>query len=244
MFRTVVPLATVMVVAACAAPTAAPPDEQVATLTTSTSAVPASTPVGTTATGGAMVALNRLAVKGRAPKTGYSREMFGPSWKDVDRNGCDTRNDILRRDLRNVVFKTGSKCLVYTGILADPYTGKTIYFVRGPNSADVQIDHVVALSNAWQTGAQKLTLTTRERLANDPLNLLAADGSANMSKSDSDAATWLPPNKKFRCAYVARQVAVKARYQLWVTQAEKTAIANVLKTCPSQPLPTGGLAPQ
>jgi hypothetical protein len=96
----------------------------------------------------------------------------------------------------------------------------------------------VALSDAWQKGAQKLSFASRVQFANDPLNLLAVDGPTNSSKGDSDAATWLPPNKAYRCAYVARQVAVKRKYQLWVTSAERDAIARVLKACPGQKLPT------
>lgn len=177
--------------------------------------------------------LDMLPVKGRAPKTGYDRAQFGPAWKDTDRNGCDTRNDILRRDLKNVESKPGTNnCVILSGTLNDPYTGAEIGFRRGKyTSSLVQIDHVVALSNAWQTGAQQLSQPQREALANDPDNLLAVDGAANMAKSDGDAATWLPPNKGFRCAYVSRQVQVKSKYGLWVTPAEKQAIIRVLKTC-------------
>lgn len=177
--------------------------------------------------------LDMLQVKGRAPKTGYDRAQFGPAWKDTDRNGCDTRNDILRRDLKNVESKPGTNnCVILSGTLNDPYTGVEIGFRRGKyTSSLVQIDHVVALSNAWQTGAQQLSQPQREALANDPDNLLAVDGAANMAKSDGDAATWLPPNKGFRCAYVSRQVQVKSKYGLWVTPAEKQAIIRVLKTC-------------
>jgi Protein of unknown function (DUF1524) len=182
----------------------------------------------------ALTQLETLPVKGRAPKTGYTRAQFGPAWKDVDRNGCDTRNDILRRDLTTT---TGTGCRVLTGTLTDPYTGARITFVRGPNSADVQIDHIVALGNAWVTGAQQLTDTQREQFANDPLNLMAVDGPTNGAKSDGDAATWLPPRKPHRCAYVSRQVAVKARYRLWVTAAEKTAIKKVLNSCPNASAP-------
>ena len=103
---------------------------------------------------------------------------------------------------------------------------------------EVQIDHVVALSDAWQKGAQKLSLTSRTAFANDPLNLLAVKGRLNSQKGDGDAATWLPPLKSYRCAYVARQVAVKAKYSLWVTTAEKAAIKSILDKCPGQLLPT------
>jgi hypothetical protein len=187
----------------------------------------------------ALAALAALPVKGRAPKTGYDRAQFGPAWTDVDRNGCDTRNDILARDLTDETFKPGTRdCVVLTGVLADPYSGRTILFQRGADTSDaVQIDHVVALSDAWQKGAQALDPGRRTAFANDPLNLLAVDGPLNMQKSDGDAATWLPPDKGFRCAFVARQIAVKAGYGLWVTQAEHDAMGRVLATCPEEPLP-------
>ncbi len=179
-------------------------------------------------------ALGELDVKGRAPKTDYSRDQFGGDWAIA--NGCDTRNIILNRDLTNVV--TNDKCQIESGALIDPYTGKTIDFKRGAaTSGDIQIDHVVALSDAWQKGAQQLSPDDRKALANDPLELLAADGPANQQKSDGDAATWLPPNKAFRCRYVARQIAVKQKYKLWVTTAEKDAMASVLSQCPLEILP-------
>lgn len=181
--------------------------------------------------------LETLAVKGRAPKTGYDRELqFGAAWADVDQNGCRTRDDILGRDLISVVLN--GSCSVQTGTLLDPYTGHTIPFARGEQSVLVQIDHVVALSNAWQTGAQSLSFEERLLFANDPLNLLAVDGEMNQQKADGDAATWLPPNKGFRCAYVARQVTVKAAYHLWVTPPERDAIARILESCPAQPAAT------
>ena len=203
-----------------------------------TAPAPTSTAAASTApTGSAAAALAGLAVKGRAPKTGYDRVGdFGQAWADVDRNGCDTRNDILDRDLADVA-RAGS-CKVLTGVLVSPYTGATIHFVRGAGTSElVQIDHVVALSDAWQTGAQQLTPTKRRALANDPLNLLAVDGRSNTQKSDADAASWLPAQKSYRCAYVARQIAVKAKYTLWVTSAEKTAMLGVLSTCPGETLP-------
>jgi hypothetical protein len=199
------------------------------------------------ATGGPALASTVLAglpVKGRAPKTGYSRDAFGPAWADVDRNGCDTRNDILKRDLTQRVVRPHTHgCVVIGGLLADPYTRTVIRFAKADASA-VQIDHVVALSDAWQKGAQSLPAARRRQLANDPLNLLAVDGRANQQKGDGDAATWLPANAAFRCAYVARQVAVKAGYGLWVTAAERDAIAGILRRCPSQAVPAlAALAP-
>ncbi|WHP16061.1 HNH endonuclease family protein [Cellulomonas sp. ES6] len=176
--------------------------------------------------------LDALPVKGRAPRTGYDRDRFGPAWADVDRNGCDTRNDVLARDLTDVTFEPGTHdCVVLSGTLADPYSGATVAFERGPRSADVQIDHVVALSDAWQKGAQQWDAERRRQFANDPANLLAVDGPTNGAKGDGDAATWLPPSTGYRCAYVARQVRVKAAYGLWVTRAEHDAIDRTLDGC-------------
>ena len=180
-----------------------------------------------------------LQVKGRGPVNDYDRAAFGQAWLDVDRNGCDTRNDILRRDLLDVVVKPGTNgCAVLTGTLLDPYSGQTIHFVRGAStSSAVQIDHVVPLADAWQKGARTWSDDQRAQFANDPLNLLAVDGSLNQGKSAGDAATWLPPNRAYRCAYAARIVAVKVKYRLWVTQAEHGALRRVLSACPDQSLP-------
>jgi hypothetical protein len=186
--------------------------------------------------GSALKALDKIPVKGRAPATGYTRAKFGTAWKDTDHNGCDQRNDVLRRDLTSETFRAGTHgCVVITGTLADKYTGKTISFRKSSASA-VQIDHVVALENAWVTGAYRWSEEKRTELATDPLNLLAVDGSTNESKGSGDAATWLP-RKSYRCAYVARQVAVKTKYGAWMTSAEHKAIEGVLSTCPDQKLP-------
>ncbi len=185
-------------------------------------------------------ALDVLEIKGRAPKTDYSRKQFGEGWASAE--GCNIRNKILERDLSDVQTVSSTDCTVLAGILDDPYTGETIEFTKGEStSSEVQIDHVVALSDAWQKGAQLLSAQTRTQLANDPLNLLAVDGPTNIKKGDSDAASWLPPNKSYRCRYIARQIAVKRKYQLWVTLAERDAIKQVLQSCPSQtlPAPTG-----
>ena len=187
----------------------------------------------------AIAVLETIAVKGRAPKTGYTRDQFGQAWADVDRNGCDTRNDILKRDLTGIIYKPGTRnCVVASGTLADRYSGETINFVRGNvTSMDVQIDHVVALSNAWQTGAFKLSAEQRKALAKDPMNLFAVKGRLNSQKGDGDAATWLPPLKSFRCTYVAQQIAVKAKYSLWVVAPEKAAMLTILAKCPAQKVP-------
>ena len=183
--------------------------------------------------------LAALPVKGRAPMTGYDRALFGQAWSDdVDveggHNGCDTRNDILRRDLTDLVIKPNTNgCVALSGTLFDEYTGDTVPFLRGQTTSDdVQIDHVVALADAWQKGAQQLTIERRRDLANDPVNLQAVEGPVNQSKGSGDAATWLPPEKSYRCTYVARQITVKSTYGLWVTQAEHDAMAGVLAECP------------
>jgi hypothetical protein len=211
------------------------------TTTTTTTTVTSSTTTTTTAAppvpGTALGALGTLPVKGRAPKTGYDRDQFGPSWADVDRNGCDTRNDILNRDLASKQWRPNTHdCVVVAGTIVDPYTGRVIQFEKARAIA-LQIDHVVALSDAWQKGAQSLSPAERLEFANDPVNLLAVDGPTNASKGDGDAATWLPPNRSFRCAYAGRQIAAKARYRLWVTAAERDALARILSACPGEPLP-------
>jgi hypothetical protein len=179
--------------------------------------------------------IETLAVKGRAAKTGYDRSSFS-HWRDPDRNGCDARNDILRRDLTNLLIKSDSNgCKVLGGVLADPYSGKNIDFVFGASLID--IDHVVALSNAWQTGAFQFTSEIRLQFANDPLNLLAVSASLNRQKGDGDAATWLPPTKSYRCQYVARQIAVKKKYGLWITKPEKVAMSTLLAKCPKEEIP-------
>ena len=176
--------------------------------------------------------IEKLEVKGRAPKTGYSRSAFGPQWSDVDRNGCDTRNDILKRDLTSIVFRERTRdCVIEKGVLSDPFSGQTIEFQRGEKTSSlVQIDHVVSLSNAWQTGIFQMSQRARTNFANDPLNLLAVKGSLNSQKGDGDAATWLPPNKPFRCSYVSRQIQVKVKYGLWLTKPEKEAILRILQS--------------
>lgn len=174
-------------------------------------------------------ALPLLSVKGRAPLTDYDRDLFGTPWSDVNDNGCDTRNDILRRDL---IGKVVEDCIVLSGVLNDPYSGQQVMFTRGPvSSMDVQIDHVVALANAWQTGAKYWSDEKRELFANDRRNLLAVWGDLNLQKRDGDAATWLPPKKSFRCTYVSMQILTKQRYDLWVTPPENQAMVRTLDSC-------------
>lgn len=175
--------------------------------------------------------LEQLEVKGRAPKTGYTREEFYGGWPTVD--GCSLRQRIIKREFGDTAVLDG--CNVIAGEFDEPYTGEHMVFTEKSQISKIQIDHVVALSDAWQKGAQNLSAETRYEIATDPLNLLAVDGPANNQKSDGDAATWLPSNKKFRCQYVARQISVKYKYHLWVTDAEKQAMKNVLENCPTEP---------
>ncbi len=176
--------------------------------------------------------LENLAVKEKDKSTKYYRKLFYDDWSTTSL-GCNMREAILARDLQETVLKG---CKVQSGVLDDPYTGKTIVFQRGPEtSSDVQIDHVVALSNAWSTGAFAFDQATRYAISQDPLNLIAVDGPANQEKSDQDAADWLPSNESFQCEYVARQISVKYKYELWVTPQEKQAMRQVLEKCPEEP---------
>ena len=175
----------------------------------------------------------RVIEKGSEPVPQYSRDQFGQRWADVDRNGCDTRNDVLKRDLRDLQMKRSSpQCVVVSGVLDDPYTGRQIDFQRGEDSSEaVQIDHVVALANAWKSGAWQWDAVRRQDFANDPFNLLAVDGAANQDKGASSADQWLPSNSAYQCAYVQRQIAVKVSWGLGVTRAEKKAMTSVLERC-------------
>ncbi|MER7486398.1 HNH endonuclease family protein [Streptomyces sp. NPDC126497] len=167
-----------------------------------------------------------VATKGRGPRTGYDRDEFGYAWMDtadgvpLARNGCDTRNDVLRRDGQEVRFRSGSDCVVVAMTLDDPYTGTTIEW-RKQEAAEVQIDHVVPLSYSWQMGASRWPEAKRERLANDTLNLIPVQGRANSAKGDSGPATWLPPDKRIRCAYAVRFAQVAVKYEMPVTAADK-----------------------
>ncbi|QRV01546.1 HNH endonuclease [Arcanobacterium phocisimile] len=169
-----------------------------------------------------------------APK--YQRSDFGPAWSDVDHNGCDTRNDILTRDLQHLTYKNGThNCVVTHGDFIEPYTGLHTEFQRGrETSALVQIDHVVALADAWQSGAWTWTAAKREQFANDPLNLLAVDADQNQEKGAAHAGQWLPENRSFHCAYVTRQVDVKAKWGLSMTQRERATIERILSACSKQ----------
>lgn len=180
-------------------------------------------------------ALGRLVVKDQVSREGYSREQFSPGWAVI--SGCDMRNRILQRDLVEVALDDDG-CTVLEGVLEeDPFTGERIVFKYGQGTSDdIHIDHLVAVSDAWAKGAQELPYERRHEFYNDPLNLLAVDGAANMDKENKDAADWLP-REEYRCRFIARQIAVKIKYRLWVTRRELNAMKRVLQTCPQQPLP-------
>ncbi|WP_149828695.1 HNH endonuclease family protein [Streptomyces tailanensis] len=170
--------------------------------------------------------IEELSTKGRGPKTGYDRDEFGYAWMDtadgvpLARNGCDTRNDLIRRDGQNLRFRAGSDCVVIAMTLDDPYTG-TIIEWRKQKATEVQIDHVVPLSYSWQMGSSRWPEAKRKQLANDVLNLIPVQGRANSAKGDSGPASWLPPSKPIRCAYAVRFAQVAIKYEMPVTAADK-----------------------
>lgn len=161
----------------------------------------------------------------------YDRSgMFGNDWAyDFDGNGCKTRDDILARDLTDVAR---DKCQVNSGVLNDPYTGKTIDFRRGPaTSGKVQIDHIIPLGWATKQGALDWTQEEREAFANDPINLRAMDGPQNGSKSDQGPGSWMPPNAAFHCDYAQSWVTVASTYGLSMNAADAAKIESVLASC-------------
>lgn len=205
---------------ASATPQSTPTQESAAP--TATSSTPAST---------GNVALTYTVVPDFVKDGSYDRTAFGTPWKDVDHNGCDTRNDILKRDLTNIVYKAGDDCVIMSGTLNDPYTGKVIDFERGPKSALLQNDHRVPLSYAWNAGARNWTDEEREAIANDPENLVMVDGEANRIKSDSGPGEWMPPRAAEACSYVEGFVKVIEKYKLNVQQSDDVKIREVLATC-------------
>ena len=171
----------------------------------------------------------------------YRRAAFGEAWDDDNdapggHNGCDTRNDILNRDLVDKTYVSIKRCpdAVATGILRDPYTNATIAFTRGNQvGAAVQIDHIVPLALAWDMGARDWSDAMRIRFANDPANLLAVAGQANQDKGDQEPATWMPPNHAFWCQYAMQFIAVARGYGLAVDQASAQELREAAATCPA-----------
>lgn len=168
----------------------------------------------------------------------YNRDAFGQRWSDdvaveFGHNGCDTRNDILGRDLVDVTYKEGTRnCVVLTGTLHDAYTGQTVAFQRGEGTSDlVQIDHVVPLANAWYAGAYLWGEERRRAFANDPLNLQATTKETNQGKKALTADKWLPPSEEYHCAFATRVVEVKTRYGLGVSNKERVVLRDALDSC-------------
>jgi len=219
-------------------------------------------PEGTLDRAAAVTALQSLPVAPASPLPGYDRDcspghgcVFGPAWSDdVDvgggHNGCDTRNDLLNRDLQAGQvggtpvpkrYREPGLCVVVEGVLDEPYTGKAIHFTK--DRADlVQIDHVVALAAAWRAGAAGWNPQQRRNFANDPRNLLVVDGPTNQGKGDSTADEWLPPNSGYHCEYARIVITVKSQYGLAVTAAEQAALKAVLDRCspPALTVPSTG----
>ena len=195
-------------------------------------------PAGTLDPSAASAALAGLQVAEKTPLDGYERGcgegegcVFGPAWADVDRNGCDQRNDVLHRDLTDVQVREGTQgCVVVAGVLDDPYTGAVVPFVKA-DAALVPIDHVVPLAAAWAQGAAEWTPEERAFFANDVANLIATTRAENSSKGDSTAEEWVPPDPTYGCSYGTVVVTVKHDYALSVTPAEAVALEDLLATC-------------
>lgn len=182
-----------------------------------------------TGSAGQMLAELRVAAPGSMD--GYERDSFGWRRLDPDRNGCDSRNDALRAGLTQLQVKPGTRgCKVTAGVLEDPYSGRRVQLpIR-----EYQVDHVVSLAAAYRSGAALWSIQQRRQFSNDPLNLVVTTQEMNRAKADHDAADWLPPNEGYRCVFVARQITVKHRYKLSVTDSERVAMRAVLATCPDQ----------
>lgn len=185
-------------------------------------------------------AFGGLRVIGARPPhdSGYQREAFGSAWTDDTQaagagNGCDTRNDILARDVRVSGLTSASTCprAVAAGVLTSPYTGRPVVFERGRGSSAIQIDHIVPLSYAWDMGASRWDADRRATFANDPSNLVAVDGASNQTKSDAEPARWMPTLRSFHCQYAVQFVTVLARYGLPVDAPSKTALGRALESC-------------
>ena len=202
----------------------------------STAAPSTSSTVSVAPAAAALRELRALPVSDAYVPARYDRDAFGQAWADVDHNGCDTRNDVLRRDLTAVVTRPGTNgCVVLSGTLHDPYTGRTIAFERGNTSSlAVQIDHRVPLSYAWRHGAASWTPKQRETFANDQAtNLVAVDGPANEEKSDSGPAEWMPANTGDACNYAASFVTVATKWRLSIATDDKHALDRTLTGCTS-----------
>jgi hypothetical protein len=159
--------------------------------------------------------------------SGYDRDLF-KHWSDADKDCFNTRAEVLQLETSTKTSHS-STCTIKNGKWYSPYDNVTLV-----EAGKLDVDHVVALKEAWDSGAKKWDSRSREAFANDlgyAGSLIAVSLGSNRSKSDRDIAEWLPTNASYRCTYVAVWVSVKWRWSLTVDAAEKTAISNVLKGC-------------
>lgn len=177
----------------------------------------------------ALAELEQLVIA-EAERITYDVADFGSPWIDIDHNGCDTRNDMLRRDLEDITTKPGTdECVILTGTLIDLYTGEEVPFERvSEGYQPVQIDHLYPRKLAAQHGALDLTEEQRIQFANDPLNLQST--TANQEKGDSGPSEWMP-TERYQCEYAGRFVAVAAKYSLSISQADHAALDRTLTSC-------------
>lgn len=225
-------LAMVGVLAGCSGVTVAAPSSPAPSPVPPTTVVLGSGAEITAALAKVKVVAERPDVPGydRSCKKGHACS-FGPAWKDVDRNGCDTRNDVLRAQLRDVVVKPGThNCVILSGTGTDPYTGAAINWRK--SSGGVDIDHVYPLARAWDMGASKWTADQRVQFANDQdTNLLVTKSATNRSKGDDGPGEWMPLKSVNACVWVLRYLESAAKWGLPVTQGDVDAAREIAPTC-------------
>jgi hypothetical protein len=205
---------------------------------TATSRVDPDALIATAAPGTALAALGRLPVRAERSLVGYQPSAYRSA---TSSDGCTVEQLVLRRDLQGMVLRRGSACEVRSGVLTDPYTGRTINYRSGKPARTVRLDtvrldFVVTPRDAWRTGAASWSDAQRARFAADPLNRIATGGRTGSHQGSSDAASWLPSLSSWRCPHVTRQITVKTRFRLSVTPAERTAMAEVLSSCAPPPV--------
>ncbi|MEU4420453.1 HNH endonuclease family protein [Actinoplanes sp. NPDC024001] len=181
-------------------------------------------PTGIPAKSTAQTYLNALTVKAEANASSYDRDLF-PHWITIS-GACNTRETVLKRDGVNVV--TSSACAATSGSWFSPYDGAT-----WTAAADVDIDHVVPLAEAWRSGASAWTTSKRQSFANDLTRpqLIAVTDNVNQAKGDQDPSTWQPSVSSYRCTYARMWIAVKHHWALSVQSSEKSALQSMLSTC-------------
>ncbi len=225
------------------APVATATTRATAPATTATRSAPPASPSGPAtaaspsgpptpaATGGSAAQLAALRVAPRAGQQTYRREAFGSGWGRS--LGCDVRDLVLARQLQDAVRSRDDRCEIESGTLDDPYTGRRVAYRRGMDPArGLDVDHLVSLRNAWQAGAEAWPRARRQAFANDLGNLQLTPASVNRAKGDAPVDAWVPPNRRYRCTYAQRWIAVKTAWALTVTGPERDVLADLLRTCP------------